>query len=164
MSGIDSNLVIGCGFISNESRGSSTYDKIAIKKTCTKCLLELDIDKFGKRKRNLDGLQSRCRQCFNEFARTSYSVKGESGWKYGRNSWYIRKYGISYEEKVSMVITQNYKCLICGSSIALDNKSHVDHDHKTGKVRGILCNKCNTGLYYVENVDFVNKAKEYLRK
>ncbi len=39
----------------------------------------------------------------------------------------------------------------------------VDHDHKTGKVRGILCKKCNTGLHYIESDTFPRDAAEYLR-
>lgn len=40
--------------------------------------------------------------------------------------------------------------------------SALDHNHDTGKVRAILCVKCNTGLSYIENKNFLKLAKEYL--
>jgi hypothetical protein len=49
------------------------------------------------------------------------------------------KYGISLEEKEKMAAAQEFKCAICGEVKPLE----VDHDHTTGKVRGLLCTCCN---------------------
>lgn len=40
----------------------------------------------------------------------------------------------------------------------------VDHDHVTGKIRGLLCHKCNVKLGHIEDIEFVLKAKIYLEK
>ncbi len=58
-----------------------------------------------------------------------------------------KKYGLQAGEFQSMYETQNGKCRICKEEVELWNRStHVDHDHKTGKIRGILCENCNKML------------------
>jgi len=60
----------------------------------------------------------------------------------------LKRYGITRGQKIEMIEKQNYKCLICGTDLRkLPSKFiGVDHCHKTGIVRGILCSKCNNGL------------------
>lgn len=52
------------------------------------------------------------------------------------------QYGMTLLEFDAMVDSQQNKCAICKKS----NKLVVDHDHDTGKVRGLLCDRCNTAL------------------
>ena len=52
---------------------------------------------------------------------------------------------------------------MCAMPSCTSEATSVDHDHKTGKVRGILCKKCNTGLHYIESDTFPRDAAEYLR-
>lgn len=60
---------------------------------------------------------------------------------------------------------QQGKCDICGKGEDVMNKVFdVDHDHTTGIVRGLLCNRCNTSLGYFEQTEFYKKAKKYLIK
>lgn len=80
-----------------------------------------------------------------------------------------RKYGITLEWYRNQLFKQNNVCAICkqpekavirGKVIAMP----VDHCHKTGKARGLLCTKCNRGLgLFEDNVDFLNNAIEYLK-
>ncbi len=61
---------------------------------------------------------------------------------------------------------QGDKCLICEIEFN-DEKTfpQVDHDHKTGKVRGLLCRPCNTGLgFFKDEIYFLSKAIQYLSK
>lgn len=60
-----------------------------------------------------------------------------------------------------ILIKQDHKCIICGISLK-DTRVTIDHDHKTGMVRGILCTGCNVGLGYVENKEFVKNCNLYL--
>ncbi len=56
--------------------------------------------------------------------------------------WHLqRTYGISLEEKREMLMTQEFKCPICGTE--LHEQSHLDHCHSTGIIRGVLCFRCN---------------------
>ena len=73
-----------------------------------------------------------------------------------------RKNGFTPEMFNDMLFDQDFKCAIC--SVEIDISSHADHDHDTGKARGILCSSCNTLLGRLESkgFDWVDKAKTYL--
>ena len=60
----------------------------------------------------------------------------------------MRRFGITAQDYKNMIEKQDYKCAICGSEIgdSLGNRLYVDHNHKTGKVRGLLCSECNFGI------------------
>jgi transcription elongation factor Elf1 len=80
----------------------------------------------------------------------------------GRNGHLRRKYGITSKDYDRMFIEQEGKCAICGKS---EKKLHVDHNHKTNKVRKLLCFHCNSGLgHFVENQEFLLRAIEYLKE
>jgi hypothetical protein len=63
-----------------------------------------------------------------------------------------------------MLVMQDSKCAICARHIdELPKTLDVDHCHTTGKVRGLLCGKCNMGIgYFQDNTKTINKALAYL--
>lgn len=63
---------------------------------------------------------------------------------------YFRLYGITLEEKNSMVDKQEYKCALCKSRFKNTRDQHLDHCHQTNRIRGILCRYCNIMLGYYE--------------
>jgi translation initiation factor 2 beta subunit (eIF-2beta)/eIF-5 len=76
---------------------------------------------------------------------------------------------ITMEEYYRLYNEQNGLCAICGKPESQKMKGKlanlaVDHDHKTGKVRGLLCFKCNTRLGALENEAFFTVALAYLEK
>lgn len=83
-----------------------------------------------------------------------------------------RKYGITPEQYDLMFKKQNGKCGICDNPFVENNKKGwgskkepcVDHDHKTGKVRGILCRGCNLSLSMIEDENFILKSNQYLKQ
>ena len=91
---------------------------------------------------------------------------------YERNRKWKKRYGITPERYDEMVKIQNNRCLICGNEeIAKHNytkkvqKLAVDHDHITGKVRGLLCQDCNQGLgKFYDDILRLEKAIQYLKK
>lgn len=65
-----------------------------------------------------------------------------------KNSYLLRNYGITYEQYLQLLEKQNHKCAICGTQES-DRKGGdlvVDHCHRSGKIRGMLCQKCNLML------------------
>lgn len=76
-------------------------------------------------------------------------------------------YGISLEAFNKKILEQNSKCAICGSAFGdkLKRSLHVDHCHKTNKVRGLLCSNCNLGLgSFRDSIELLEIAISYLRK
>jgi hypothetical protein len=82
-----------------------------------------------------------------------------------RNERYERVYDITVKEYEHMRFLQKGRCCICGIHES-EHKSrlYVDHDHDTGKVRGLLCHKCNTGLGFLcDSIEILEKALVYLK-
>lgn len=80
-----------------------------------------------------------------------------------------RRYGITYQEYCDMLDAQNGRCAICESEDAQSSRTYgklfIDHCHTTGKVRGLLCSKCNHALGQLnDDVGLLNKAIAYLTK
>lgn len=74
------------------------------------------------------------------------------------------KYGITGDEWDALMATQGGRCAICGGTHHRGNGWHTDHDHDTGKVRGILCHHCNVGIgCFQDNPAGLIAAAEYLR-
>lgn len=74
------------------------------------------------------------------------------------------KYGITPEDVTAMKSSQDNKCKICGDDLSTV-KSCIDHQHTTGKIRGILCHRCNVGLgYFKDSTDRLLSAITYLEE
>ena len=79
----------------------------------------------------------------------------------GRKSNRRQKYGLTEEAYEALLEAHDYQCAICFGTEVLC----VDHDHETGKVRGILCSRCNSGIGMLrDSLLLVQKASEYLEK
>jgi hypothetical protein len=76
-----------------------------------------------------------------------------------------RLYGLTLDEYQDMLAKQNGKCAICAvHEDSVTRKFSVDHDHKTGKIRGLLCNNCNTGIGNLrDSIELLEQAIRYLR-
>lgn len=73
-------------------------------------------------------------------------------------------YGTTEEEINKLKEVQEYKCGICKQDLdKLSQKYHIDHDHRTGKIRGLLCFKCNIALgHFNDSLDLLYLAVEYM--
>ncbi len=99
---------------------------------------------------NKSGKTSVCKSCSKERFKN-----------YAKSTGRFKKYGITKEQFNDMIDNQNNQCAICNKE--LSSEIHIDHDHATGKVRGILCGKCNKGLgQFDDNVEFLRNAINYL--
>ncbi len=86
--------------------------------------------------------------------------------KAGRHDYLTRKYGISVDRYDQMWRDQGGLCYICGDpEQARNRRLAVDHDHKTRRVRALLCTGCNRGLgFFRDNPAILEAAAHYLRK
>jgi Recombination endonuclease VII len=78
----------------------------------------------------------------------------------------IRKYGITRDWFEEQLLAQGQSCKTCAQPFDWADKQtkpHIDHCHATGKVRGLLCNRCNTALGLVgDSAELLQKLMEYL--
>jgi hypothetical protein len=75
------------------------------------------------------------------------------------------RYGISLDDATAMLEKQSNVCALCFQPFGLGAmKAFVDHNHETGKVRGILHSQCNTGLAVIEDEEFRFAAEAYLEE
>lgn len=83
---------------------------------------------------------------------------------YQKSKYLKRNYGIYIDEYNEMLVSQNFSCLICQKHISnFKNGLSVDHDHISGKIRGLLCFKCNSALGLLfDNRESLIRAIEYL--
>src|SRR4051812_21578875 len=79
-----------------------------------------------------------------------------------RDQAYRRLYGFSLAGYDALLATQEGRCAICGveKPRGKGKRFHLDHDHETGHVRGLLCNKCNSNLGWTEK--YINSIVMYL--
>ncbi len=136
-------------------------------KSCSSCKKVLHLDLFENDSRYSDGKRSQCSQC-------RYSSQRDRR----LDSHLQRKYGISLSEFKQISTKQGDVCAICGlPETAIpgpkgkrykhteNTRLVVDHDHETGKVRGLLCRSCNIGLgIFKDSTENLRVAIEYLEK
>ncbi len=98
-----------------------------------------------------------------ECAKQSVAKKAAQGYQRWRRI--EKEYGLTREEYEELRNKQDSKCAICSNTFISDTKTHVDHCHSTGKVRGLLCGPCNQALgLFKEDLTLLEKASLYLAK
>jgi len=141
-------------------------------KICTVCNLELRKEAFYNCKATKDGKSYRCkscdRVCANNYKKTQYLKHRELRRKVQRKS----KYGLTEDGFDELLKSQDGLCAIC--NVVLDqgwtrqhkpNKLVVDHNHKTGEVRGLLCTMCNKGIGLLkDDPAILERALGYLNR
>lgn len=124
-----------------------------VSKICIHCKLIKLLEEFGIESRNKDGRRSICYLCRRLYRKRIYNSISN------RTRALKHLYGISIKDYENLLNKQNNKCLICGEEKSL----YVDHDHKTGKIRGLICHACNLGLgFFRDNINRLNQAISYL--
>jgi hypothetical protein len=99
---------------------------------------------------------------FKKILLSSKALKTEESHKKNFKNFINRKYRLSFDDYQKMYETQNALCAICYTH---KDTFFIDHDHKTGKVRGLLCPRCNSGLgQFKDSVFNLTNAINYLKK
>ena len=138
-------------------------------KSCSKCNTLKVFSEFNKDKQNPKGkgYAYYCKECANLKARDHHSSRKDSeDYISRRKDVRIRKtYGIDLHTYNEKLISQGCMCAICKVSLPMSgNFTHLDHDHKTGKLRSFLCTNCNRGLgHFQDNKEIIMSALKYLQ-
>lgn len=140
-------------------------------KKCCVCLERKHFDYFYNMNNKNDKKSYRCKAC-DEAAGAKWAKENpKKSYESIRGRQLKHKYGISLEDYKELWEKQQYKCAICeGTENATTGDRRnwnfaVDHDHETGKVRGLLCNNCNRGLGLLQdNPELLRKAANYVEQ
>ena len=128
-------------------------------KTCVKCGLDKCLSKFHKNSNRKDKRDNRCKEC----KRRSFVYTDEM---YIQNKKYNlkSKFDMTLEEYNDMFEKQSGCCAICGTHQSeLSRSLAVDHSHRDGHIRGLLCQVCNTALgKFKDSTEVLERAKQYL--
>ena len=124
-------------------------------KVCSHCRQELPLSEFYITKKTLKSGEVKetpryiCKACDRKAKRERDKRTPDER----ANSHLLNTYGITLEQKLQMIVDQGCKCKICPKPISPDehSKSHVDHCHETGHIRGVLCHNCNRGIGYLKH-------------
>lgn len=129
------------------------------RKSCAKCGEKKHLDQFYKNKKSFDGRTSYCKACSR--ACQEISCKKDSSYRHAAQI--KTKYNLSRKEYDDLLKGQRGRCAICRQPF--DRTPNVDHNHRTGKVRGLLCKSCNMGLgNFLDKIPLLTAAISYLRK
>lgn len=128
-------------------------------KYCYVCKRILPDENFAKNSTKSGEVRPECRECDNKQRKERKQREKERDPDAWRDKYLKKTYGISLQDYNEMVTDQGGLCWICEQESDLV----VDHDHETEKVRGLLCNLCNTSLGgFKDNIGSLEKAIKYL--
>lgn len=161
-------------------------------KICTKCNLSKSIDRFSKRSKSIDGLRHWCKDCaclnskqqrllnpekykkVDKKTNTKHSKRRQNTDKQWRKDnpdrlkerTLMRLYDLSLKSYKDLLRLQRDCCAICNTHQSeLSSPLCVDHCHKTGKIRGLLCRRCNSGIGFLnDSKDLCLIAFKYLNR
>lgn len=124
---------------------------------CRRCGQEKPREDLPRNRNTPTGRHCYCKPCHNAQVRSSVQ-KNHGGYRHYRLK---NRYGVSAADVDRMIAEQGGICPICRKRPAL----HVDHDHKTGKVRAIVCEMCNGGPgQFKDDPEIIRRAIEYIRR
>jgi hypothetical protein len=145
--------------------------KICSSNKCINVGIAQTLNNFTKNNRKKDGLSTECKECQKEYRETHKDGKKEYQKQYHivnnekrRNNDYIRRYGISYNQKEIMAEKQSNLCAICFKYFSI-NDLCVDHNHETNQIRELLCKKCNQAFGMLnEDIQTIENMIKYKKR
>lgn len=162
-------------------------------KPCKKCGVVKPLSEFHRATGMRDGRRNECKACWRQLQQgwyrrnREYAIQRAQEWKrqnpkryaeqkrryreenknqraeVERRGYFRRRYGLSIEELEFLRVVQRDRCAICDEPDAAG--LHVDHHHKTGQIRGLLCGKCNKAIGLLrEDPKLFDSASSYLQR
>lgn len=130
---------------------------------CSRCQQIKPRDLFYPDPARPRGVMPYCIDCYA--ARRSEKYYSDAHHRRSRASDNLKyKFGITIQQRDEILDSQGGKCAICQKVFRASRDIHVDHDHASGQVRGILCSRCNTSLPILEDQERHESAVQYLNK
>lgn len=139
-------------------------------KWCARCDTVKPRTEFFKAASQVDGLQGHCKECMRDkgaaYRKANAKALNDKTVAYRRE----KRLGITQEEYELLLDMQDHRCGICKEPERVEHKHGkramaVDHDHTTGRIRGLLCSHCNRALgLFRDSADVLRSAEEYLSR
>jgi hypothetical protein len=159
-----------CGIIKDDSEFYKQRGKLY--SSCKDCKKKVSNNNYIPSERSLKKDQTKnvqvCSCCSKEKKINKFRYRKDRGYydticiRCKRIKYIVRTYNVSERKAIELHNTNN--CAICGDVVS-GSKQHVDHNHTTGEVRGILCNNCNRAIgYFNEDINKMKNAINYLTK
>lgn len=121
-------------------------------KKCCSCKVIKSLTDYYKNKSRKDNSDTICKDCRNEVTKITTLNKPDEMKARALKSRLKNDFGLTPEAFNKMLQAQNNKCASCGKTTEENGKRLcVDHDHKSGKVRGLLCDNCNVALGHLKD-------------
>lgn len=133
---------------------SGSYEKL---KKCSNCQKLLGVSSYAKNRKAASGLQNECKTCKNARARSTFAVvyateegreRSLAATRRGVLARTLAHYGLTRAQYDAFVAAG---CAICKGPPNGTGRYAFDHDHETGKFRGLLCSKCNCAIGLLED-------------
>lgn len=149
-------------------------------KICNTCKVSKPLSEYHKDRKAADGYSYRCKSCAKEASKKwklenpeRYKESMKACWEKNRAAYYnthndrqlMVKYKLTREEYNKMLAETNGSCPICSREFGIEpyTKPVVDHCHRGGHTRGIICRQCNIGLgAFRDDTESMKKAIQYL--
>jgi hypothetical protein len=141
------------------------YPSDGVTKVCTECLQEQPVRCFSVKRKAKDGLSPSCKSCCSIHSKSWHSKNKGRCYLSSRKAQLKRNFNITVEEYDVIYREHSGECAICGAGSAdyAGSKLCVDHDHENGKIRGLLCRRCNAGLgFFNDDPELVKEAAAYM--
>ena len=140
-------------------------------KKCKECGKEKELTEFYKDRLSADGHRNNCKACKNKktllWRDANRERYNEIARKHNKANYAVdrlRRYALSLKEHTDMLIAQNYVCAICQKPPTNKRTLATDRDHETGKVRGLLCYKCNRDMAVIDDPSHFERLLAYKEK
>jgi len=134
-------------------------------KWCPRCQTSKQLEEFPLDKRR--GRYGYCKPCKADYMRERSRMRTSLENFHHNLSRSLRQNGLTIEDYRRMSTEQEGRCAICRTDVPGQNAARLilDHDHKTGVVRGLLCSSCNRGLgYFADSPERLLAAASYLKR
>jgi Autographiviridae endonuclease VII len=130
-------------------------------KRCAKCGERKALAEFHRQPSGTGGRHAWCRLCANAYYRVNRKRNYSSEQK---RRWSLQtRYGVTVKAVDAMFEAQSGQCGLCSKGLA-GLRYHIDHDHHTGKVRGLLCHRCNIVIGGLDDPAFRGRAVAWLER